>query len=163
MATVSSTSPWHFLDCQLKKSRPVCLMVHKFDSSSKMNISQRLCQILRRMLGYHSKTSSRTFLEIHVQVITQKLFRSYWRATKHLVATCILNYIFALPSCQLLEDLGAVSDEQGERFHQDLKIMEERYQGRWDVHMMADYCWSIKRDSPQVEHSRKSYKRKFLP
>lgn len=39
-----------------------------------------------------------------------------------------------------LENLGAVSDEQGERFHQDLKVMELRYQGRWDVHMMADYC-----------------------
>lgn len=61
------------------------------------------------------------------------------------------------------ENLGAVSDEQGERFHQDLKIMEARYQGRWDVHMMADYCWSIKRDCSQIEHVRKSYKRKFLP
>lgn len=61
------------------------------------------------------------------------------------------------------ENLGAVSDEQGERFHQDLKTMEERYQGRWDVHMMADYCWSIKRDCPQIKHSRKSYKRRFLP
>ena len=61
------------------------------------------------------------------------------------------------------ENLGDVSDEQGERFHQDLKIMEERYQGRWDVNMMADYYWSIKRDCPQIEHSRKSYKRKFLP
>ena len=42
------------------------------------------------------------------------------------------------------ENLGSVSDEQGERFHQDIKIMEERYQGRWDVNMMADYCWNLK-------------------
>ncbi|GBM72637.1 hypothetical protein AVEN_238222-1 [Araneus ventricosus] len=40
-----------------------------------------------------------------------------------------------------------VSDEQGERFHQDIKEMERRYQGRWDVNMMADYCWCLKRDS----------------
>ncbi|KAI6651281.1 hypothetical protein LOD99_5429 [Oopsacas minuta] len=40
------------------------------------------------------------------------------------------------------ENLGAVSEEQGERFHQDIKTMETRYQERWDVHMMADYCWS---------------------
>ncbi|GBN72113.1 hypothetical protein AVEN_106987-1, partial [Araneus ventricosus] len=26
------------------------------------------------------------------------------------------------------KNLGAVSDEQGERFHQDLKVMEVRYQ-----------------------------------
>ena len=61
------------------------------------------------------------------------------------------------------ENLGAVSDEQGERFHQDLMTMEERYQGRWDINMMADYCWSIKRDCPEKVHKRQSYKRKFLP
>ena len=38
------------------------------------------------------------------------------------------------------DNLGAVSDEQGERFHQDLMAVEERYQGRWDRHMLADYC-----------------------
>ena len=64
---------------------------------------------------------------------------------------------------KFLENLGAASDEQGKRFHQDLKVMEERYQGRWDAHMMADYVWSIKRDSPHIEHSRKTDTRKFLP
>ncbi|GBO33272.1 hypothetical protein AVEN_105594-1 [Araneus ventricosus] len=43
------------------------------------------------------------------------------------------------------KNTGAVSDEQGERIHQDFKVIKARYQGRWDVHMMADYCWSIKR------------------
>lgn len=61
------------------------------------------------------------------------------------------------------ENLGAVSDEQGERFHQDLMTVEERYQGRWDRHMMADYCWGIKRDCPQKAYKRRSYKRKFFP
>lgn len=61
------------------------------------------------------------------------------------------------------ENLGAVSDEQGERFHQDLMTMEERYQGHWDRHMMADYCWTIRRDQPEKTYKRKSYKRKFLP
>lgn len=39
-----------------------------------------------------------------------------------------------------LENLGAVNDVQGDRFHQDLKIMETQYQGRFDKHMIADYC-----------------------
>ena len=43
------------------------------------------------------------------------------------------------------ENLGAVSEEQGERFHQDIKEMERRYQGRWSITMMADYCWMLKR------------------
>ena len=38
------------------------------------------------------------------------------------------------------ENLGDYSEEQGERFHQGIRTMEERYQGRWDIHMMADYC-----------------------
>jgi hypothetical protein len=34
-------------------------------------------------------------------------------------------------------NLAAVSEEQGERFHQDLKDVERCYQGRWDVNMMV--------------------------
>ena len=40
------------------------------------------------------------------------------------------------------ENLGDVSEEQIERFHQDINMMEERYQGRWDTHMKSDYCWT---------------------
>ena len=47
---------------------------------------------------------------------------------------------------RFLENLDDLSDEQGERFHQDISKMEVRYQERWDVAMLADYCWSIKRD-----------------
>ncbi|KAI6647174.1 hypothetical protein LOD99_8827 [Oopsacas minuta] len=62
-----------------------------------------------------------------------------------------------------LENLGAVSEEQGERFHQDIETMEARYQGRWDIHLMADYCWCLKRDCTDVIHARMSKKRKFTP
>jgi hypothetical protein len=41
------------------------------------------------------------------------------------------------------ENLGAVSEEQGEQFHQDTKEMEIRYQGQWNVNMMGDYCWVL--------------------
>lgn len=58
-------------------------------------------------------------------------------------------------------NLGDFSEEQGERFHQDIRIMEERYQGRWDRHMMADYCWSIQRDCSDSFHKRKSNKKIF--
>ena len=44
------------------------------------------------------------------------------------------------------EYLGSMSDEQGEKFHQDLKEMETRCQGRWDVVIMTDYCWNLKED-----------------
>ncbi|UYV70837.1 hypothetical protein LAZ67_8000790 [Cordylochernes scorpioides] len=55
-----------------------------------------------------------------------------------------------------MEFLGAVSDEHGERFHQDISSMEKRYQGKWSPAMLADYCWTLKRDLPQAKYRRKS-------
>jgi len=52
-------------------------------------------------------------------------------------------------------NLHDYSEEQGERFHQDIKEMERRYQGRWDVNMMADYCWTLKGDCKSREIKRK--------
>jgi len=39
------------------------------------------------------------------------------------------------------EDLVAVSNEHGERFHQDISTMEKQYQGQWSISMLAGYCW----------------------
>ncbi|KDR07015.1 hypothetical protein L798_03272, partial [Zootermopsis nevadensis] len=41
---------------------------------------------------------------------------------------------------------GAVSDEHGEWFHQDITAMEQRYKSKWSAAMLADYCWMVKRD-----------------
>ena len=59
------------------------------------------------------------------------------------------------------KNLGNFLEEQGERFHRDIKVVEERYQGRWDRHMMDDYCWCLQRDGPNDPHHRKSYKQRF--
>ena len=59
------------------------------------------------------------------------------------------------------ENLGPMSDEQREGFHQDLKEMETSYQGRWNAVMMVDYCLNLKRDLPAAENFRSSKKRKF--
>lgn len=60
------------------------------------------------------------------------------------------------------ENLGAVSEEQGERMHQDMSNFEQRFQGRWDIHMMADYAWMLHRDLPNAVHTRKSKKRSLF-
>ena len=60
-----------------------------------------------------------------------------------------------------LENCGDVSNKQGERFHQDIKLMEEKYQGRWDKIMIAVYCWGLKRGKPYRHHSGKSWNRSF--
>jgi len=61
------------------------------------------------------------------------------------------------------KNLGVVSEEQGERFYQDIKDIERRYQGRWDVSMFADYCWLLTRDDMAMPHNRKVSKRAFKP
>ena len=55
------------------------------------------------------------------------------------------------------ENIRDTSEEQGERFH---KGMEEHYQGRSDMHTLANYCWSLKRDCCKM-HSRMPRKRSF--
>ena len=59
------------------------------------------------------------------------------------------------------KNLGSVSDEQGERFHQDIQTMENRYQGFWNESMMADYCWMLYRDIPGKTYKRKSHSQRF--
>ncbi len=53
------------------------------------------------------------------------------------------------------DNLGAVSDEHGERFHQDISQMEKRYSGKSGENMLADFCWSLHRET-----STECYKRK---
>ena len=53
------------------------------------------------------------------------------------------------------ENLGSVSDEHGEHFHQTISTIEHRYQGRWNPSMLADYCWLLQRDTTTT-HRRKS-------
>ena len=59
------------------------------------------------------------------------------------------------------DNLVAFSEEQGKLFHQDLKEFERRYQGLWDVNMVADYCWSIRREDTSRENSRTASIRTF--
>jgi hypothetical protein len=63
---------------------------------------------------------------------------------------CLKVYFLNAHVDYFSENLGAVSEEQGERFHQDIKEMETRFQGRWNVSMMRDYCWLLHRDDPQA-------------
>ena len=58
------------------------------------------------------------------------------------------------------ENRSSVSDEHGERFHQDIAAIEGRYKGKWSPSMIADYCWTLMRDSsnlmfnPKVKKAR---------
>ena len=47
------------------------------------------------------------------------------------------------------ENLGEISDEHGERFHQDTK-------GEWTSSTLADYCWTLKMNVPDAKYRQKS-------
>ena len=59
------------------------------------------------------------------------------------------------------ENLGEVSDEHGERFRQGILATEKRYQGKWTSSMLADSCWTLKRDVPEANYWRESYASTF--
>ena len=55
---------------------------------------------------------------------------------------------------------GMASDEQGERFHQEIAKMEKRNQGKWSSSMFADYCWTLVRNAPEQLHKRQANRRR---
>ena len=57
--------------------------------------------------------------------------------------------------------MGEISDENGERFHQEIKEMENRYQRRITKNMLADYCWFLQRESDTVDKRQAKRSKRF--
>ena len=51
------------------------------------------------------------------------------------------------------ETLRAVNDEQCECFRQEISTVENRYQGKWSPTMLAENCWTKKRDTPDTKYN----------
>jgi hypothetical protein len=58
------------------------------------------------------------------------------------------------------DNFGAVSDEHGESFNQEISSMEKRYKGKWNCVMLADYCWTLARDALIMEYKRQAKRKK---
>jgi len=80
--------------------------------------------------------------------LVNKLFQSYQRlgCNMSLKIHFLHSHLDFSP-----ENCSAVSEEHGERFHQDISSMEKRYQGKWNCAMLADCCWTLARGAPAVE------------
>ena len=71
------------------------------------------------------------------------------------------SILFNVTSRQFSGQFGRhTSEEHCERFHQELKTLEQGYQGRWGINMMPEYCWWIIREG-EVTHKRKGIRRSF--
>ena len=53
------------------------------------------------------------------------------------------------------DNLGQLSDEQGERFHQEMASIEKRIDGKNKINMLANYCWSLKRETDDDQFKEK--------
>jgi len=51
-----------------------------------------------------------------------------------------------------------VNDEHGECFHQNIAAMEGRYKGKWSTSMLANYCWTLMRDFPNLTFNQQAKK-----
>ncbi|GBM91969.1 hypothetical protein AVEN_141708-1 [Araneus ventricosus] len=54
------------------------------------------------------------------------------------------------------DNCGKVSDEHGERFHQDIANIKKGYHGKWSTVVLVDYCWTLIRVAPHVHYKRQS-------
>ena len=55
------------------------------------------------------------------------------------------------------ENLGDLSEEHGERFHQDIKEFEKRYSGKWSANFLGDYCWSLVRETENRQNKEQHF------
>ena len=58
---------------------------------------------------------------------------------------------------EFIKNLGAYFEEHGERFHQDIKDFESRYQGQYNKNMMGDYMKELILEG-NLKYRRKSRK-----
>jgi hypothetical protein len=58
-------------------------------------------------------------------------------------------------------NVGAVSDENQERFQQDISTMEKRYAGKWSQHTLAACCWNCTEQVLIASYKRMSYMKQF--
>ena len=56
---------------------------------------------------------------------------------------------------------GALSDGHGERFHQDISTMEERFSGKSLRNMSADCFWNLTEEVSIASYKRMSFGKKF--
>jgi hypothetical protein len=88
------------------------------------------------------------FLGNHKSQDYSKIVNTMLRAYSQLGCRMSLKIHFLHSHLDFFPDnLGAVSDEHGERFHQSIHVMEQRYQGHWDTAMLGDYCWFLIRET----------------
>ena len=93
--------------------------------------------------GFFGNTMAQNYEEL-VNNLLQSYQKLGWNVTKNTLPSLTFG-VFPVEIC------GAVSDEHGERFRQDIFSMEKRYLEKWNCSMLADYWRTLARDAPTME------------
>ncbi|UYV84810.1 hypothetical protein LAZ67_X003586 [Cordylochernes scorpioides] len=97
--------------------------------SPDLNPIEHVWDALGRRIGARHP-SPRTLVELRTALLEE------WGLLPLDLLQSLLNSMRA--RCETLIAVR-VSDEHGERFHQDISSMEKRYQGKWSPGMLTDY------------------------
>jgi hypothetical protein len=63
------------------------------------------------------------------------------------------NIVFIFTPVFFPLNCGDGSDKYGERFHQNISMVEHRYKVKC---VSGDYCWMMKSDAPETKHHRQA-------
>ena len=106
-------------------------MVHNFLGSKK---SENYADVVQEMLIAYQKLGCRISLKIHFLHSHLDFFS---------------------------DNLGDVSNEHGEKFHQNIFEVETRYQGKPNDRMLSDYCWYLQ-GKTDASYRRKTRSQKYF-
>ena len=95
----------------------------------------RFCQVCYNFLGNEKAKNYKELVEDRIA-----LFQNFG-CNMLLQIHFVDSYLNFFP-----DNCGEVSDEHRKRFPQDISKMDW-YQGKWSTSMLADYCWTIIRDT----------------
>lgn len=79
------------------------------------------------------------FLSNHRPENAELLMNDLLKAYKKM--GCRMSFITSLPFPFPPLNIGTASDEQGERFRQDVKRHKKRFRGRWSAAMLGDNAY----------------------
>ncbi|GBN14284.1 hypothetical protein AVEN_43807-1 [Araneus ventricosus] len=126
------------------------------------SIGPKLSGRFKKQLGGNDKETWDSFKDVVHRVLENTKDPLYKTIVQHMLAAyeargCKMSLKVHFLHSHIdyfQENLGAYSEEQSERFHQDARDIERRYQGRWDVNMLADYCWMLRQETEDGKRKR---------
>ena len=111
----------------------------------------------KKQHGNHSKNATTNFLGNHTAQNYRDMVADLVQSYKAMGCNMYLTLHFLDSHLDFFpENLGAVSDEHRQRFHQDISTKKKRYKGKRSHSTLVDYCWTLRRHVAQAEYSRKS-------